>query len=138
MGWNLKFSDFQAVIGIEQMKKLPDRVARKKEMGKLYDGFLQGITGVELIPTDYTQTSPWFFDILCSERTGLMEYLKKNYIGTRPFYPPLHSEPVYGYDMHFPVSENISARGLWLPSSITVTDEQIEYICRKIRQFYEI
>lgn len=137
MGWNLKFSDFQAVIGIEQMKKLPDRVTRKREMGKLYDNLLQGIEGVELVPTDYEQTSPWFFDILCNDRIGLMEYLKKNNIGTRPFYPPLHSEPVYGYDMQFLVAEDISTRGLWLPSSITVTDDQIEYICGKIRQYYE-
>lgn len=48
-GWNFKFSDFQAVIGIEQMKKLPGRVVRKKAMGKLYEELLCGIPGVELI-----------------------------------------------------------------------------------------
>lgn len=137
MGWNLKFSDFQAVVGIEQMKKLPRRVVRKKEMGKLYDELLVGIPGVELVQTDYKDTAPWFFDILCERREELMEYLKGKGIGTRPFYPPLHSEPVYGYDdLHFPVAEEVSPKGLWLPSGMAVTDEQIRYICGEIRKFY--
>lgn len=136
MGWNLKFSDFQAVIGIEQMKKLPERVARKKEMGKLYEKLLSDIPGIELILTNYDDTAPWFFDILCEDRDGLKEYLKENGIGSREFYPPLHSEPVYGYEMSFPVTEEISKKGLWLPSSISVTDEQIGYVCEKVRAYY--
>jgi len=136
-GWNFKFTDFQAVIGIEQMKKLPGRVERKKAMGKLYDELLADIPGVELIQTDYNDTAPWFFDILCDRREELQAYLKDNGIGSRPFYPPLHSEPAYGYtDLSFQVTEEISAKGLWLPSSMLVTDEQIGCICGKIREFY--
>jgi len=137
-GWNFKFSDFQAVIGIEQMKKLPERVARKKEMGKLYDSLLVDVSGVELIKTNYEDTAPWFFDILCERRDELKAYLKENGIGSREFYPPLHAEPAYGYDtLSFPVTEEISPKGLWLPSGIMVTDEQIRYVCEKIREFYE-
>ena len=136
MGWNLKFSDFQAVIGIEQMKKLPGRVARKKKMGRLYSLLLSGIKGVELIDTDYEETPPWFIDILCKDRDGLQAYLHDHNIGSRKFYPPLHSEPVYGYNTSFPIAEEISAKGIWLPSAITVTDEQIEYICGVIRSYY--
>lgn len=136
-GWNFKFTDMQAVIGIEQMKKLPDRVTRKKEMGRLYENGLKNIPGIELVATNLDQTAPWFFDILCERRTELIAYLKEKNIGSREFYPPLHSEPVYGYcDKSFPVTENISARGLWLPSSVLVTDEQIGYICECIRSFY--
>lgn len=83
MGWNLKFSDYQAVIGIEQMKKLPERVARKKEMGLLYERFLWGIKGVETVDIDYDNVPPWFIDILCEDRAELMVFLKKNNIGTR-------------------------------------------------------
>ena len=138
-GWNFKFSDFQGVIGVEQMKKLPGRVTRKKEMGMLYAELLDGIPGVSLIPTNFDDTAPWFFDILCERREELQSYLKENGVGTRPFYPPLHAEPVYGYyNLHFPVTEEISKKGLWLPSSIFITDDQIKYICGKIREFYTI
>lgn len=137
-GWNFKFSDFQAVIGIEQMKKLPARVIRKKEIGKMYDELLLGINGVETIYTNYVDTSPWFFDILCDRREDLQVFLKENGIGTRVFYPPLHSEPAYGYsNLSFPVTEEIAKKGLWLPSSISLTNEQIIYICDKIKEFYK-
>lgn len=136
-GWNFKFTDLQAVMGIEQMKKLPERVRRKKEMGKLYEKLLAGISGVELVPTNYDDTAPWFFDILCERREELQAYLKEKGIGTRIFYPPLHAEPAYGYDeLSFPVAEEVSAKGLWLPSAISVTDTQIQEICGAIRTFY--
>lgn len=137
-GWNFKFTDMQAVIGIEQMKKLPSRVERKKEMGKLYEKELRGIPGIDLIKTDYEDCSPWFYDILCEKREDLLEVLKKNNIGSRIFYPPLHSEPAYGYsNLSFSVTESISKKGLWLPSSVTITDEQIQYICGTIKKFYQ-
>ncbi len=136
-GWNFKFSDFQAVIGIEQMKKLPARVIRKKEMGVLYAKLLSEIPQIQLIPTDFNNTSPWFFDILCENREDLLHFLKDHNIGTREFYPPLHSEPAYGYNhLSFPVSTEISKKGLWLPSGIKVTNEQIHYICDCIKTFY--
>lgn len=135
-GWNFKFTDMQAVVGIEQMKKLAQRVIRKKEMGKLYEEGLKDIPGVEIIPTNLEDTSPWFYDILCERREELQEYLKEKGIGTRVFYPPLHAEPAYGYEGNYPVTEVISRKGLWLPSTVTITDEQITYICECIEEFY--
>ena len=116
---------------------MPDRVVRKKEMGRLYDELLKDVPEVELIPTDYEDTAPWFFDILCERRAELQSFLKEKGIGSRPFYPALHAEPAYGYNnLSFPVTTEISAKGLWLPSGITVTDEQIRYICDMIQEFY--
>lgn len=135
-GWNFKFTDMQAVIGIEQMKKLPQRVKRKKEMGKLYRKLLENIDKIELIDTNLEETAPWFFDILVEDRDKLMEYLKENQIGTRKFYPSLSSEPAYGYKESFPITEEIAEKGLWLPSSINLKDEEIIYICDKIAEFY--
>ena len=137
-GWNFKFSDFQAVIGIEQMKKLPKRVERKKEMGKLYEKYLNEIPEIEILATNYQDTTPWFFDILCENRDALIGYLRDKGIGTRPFYPPLHLEPAYNYStLHFPITEEVSSKGLWLPSSIIITNDQIKYVCQQIRDFYE-
>lgn len=135
-GWNMKFTDLQAVIGIEQMKKLPQRVVRKREMGCLYNKLLTGIPGIELLSTDLSETTPWFFDILCDRRSELIQYLKEKNIGSREFYPPLHAEPAYGYMGKFPVTEEIAAKGLWLPSSISLTDGQIRYVCNCIKEFY--
>ena len=60
-------------------------------------------------------------------------------MGTRVFYPPLHAEPAYGYnELSFPVTEEISRKGLWLPSSVFLTDEQIKYVCDLIKEFYGV
>ena len=135
-GWNFKFTDLQSTLGIEQMKKLGKRVLRKRELGKIYQDSLSGINGVDLIKTDLNETTPWFYDILCDNREKLIDYLKENGVGSRKFYPALHSEPAYGYDGDFPVTQEISERGLWLPSWVDLTDEQVVYICKLIRQFY--
>lgn len=137
LGFNCKYTDLQAVVGIEQMKKLPYRVARKKQMGRLYREFLSGLKGVELIETDFDEVPPWFFEIICENRDELVKYLDSRGIGTRLSYPPLHSEPVYNYtNLSFPVTESVANKVLWLPSTITLTDEQIKYICDCIKEFY--
>ena len=141
MGYNFKFTDLQAVIGIEQMKKLDWRVKRKKEMYKLYKELLEDIEGIEFIDTNLEDTSPWFIDILVGkekeERDKLISFLDKKEIGTRPFYPAIHTQPPYSWVKgDFTNAEYISKRGLWLPSASFLSDEDIEKICVGIRGYF--
>lgn len=136
-GWNYKFTDIQAVIGIEQMKKLPWRVQRKKEIARLYEKWLKEIKQIEFIPTNYENTTPWFIDILVENRSELIRFLKEKGVGSREFYPPLHSEPAYGYTGSYPVTEEISGKGLWLPSASKLTDAQVAFICHQIAGYYK-
>lgn len=141
LGYNFKFTDLQAVIGIEQMKKLDFRVKRKKEIYALYKKTLSDIKQVQFFPTDLENTAPWFIDLIVENRIGLIKYLLKNQIGSRPFYPPIHTQAPYNewakyQGKHFPVSEEISALGLWLPSSFSLTNEIILYICKVLKSFY--
>ena len=136
MGWNMKFTDLQAVIGIQQMKKLPWRVERKKEIYKLYKKNLSHIKNIVFVPTS-SETSPWFIDVLIDKREALMAYLRENNIGSRAFYPPLSSEPVYNLSDSFPVAEKIACKGLWLPSSSKLLDDEIKKICGKVEAFYK-
>lgn len=136
IGANFKYTDLQAVVGIEQMKKMPARIMHKKDICKKYDSLLAKIDGIEIFNNNYEDTAPCFYEVLCDKRDELIDFLKSKNIGARKFYPPLHSEPAYGYtDKHFPVTEEISAKGLWLPSSVLLTDEQIEYICGCVEEF---
>jgi perosamine synthetase len=138
-GWNYKFTDLQAIVGIEQMKKLRWRVERKKEIGRLYECHLRDIPNVELITTDFNETAPWFYDILVEDRRGLMEHLRSKGVGTREFYPALHAEPAYGYhQLCFPVTEEIARKGLWLPSSSKLTDDQVLYVCAQVAEYYAL
>ncbi len=136
IGYNFKFTELQACIGIEQMKKLPERVKRKKEIWQTYSKFLKNEKKVKLFEHDLNNTAPWFIDSLVEDREGLITFLKENNIGTRVMYPPLNSQKAYSVEGKFPVSEKIGKSGLWLPSFVQITDSEIQYICEKIKNFY--
>lgn len=134
MGFNFKFTDLQAVFGIEQMKKLPWRVKRKKEMFKLYQDLLRGTKGVSFIDTNL-EVAPWMMDVLLKDREKVIDFLGQHEVGVRPFYPAIHTQPPYSHVKgDFKNSLEISQHGLWLPSSSKLSDYEIEYVCEKIRR----
>lgn len=137
IGYNFKFTELQACVGIEQMKKLNFRIKRKKEIHALYEKGLQGIKGIELFKQDLTCTVPWFYDSLCERRDELQEFLKQNNIGSRIMYPPINKQVAYQVSGEHKVSNLIGQKGLWLPSATQLTNEQIAYICEKIAEFYK-
>jgi len=139
LGYNFKFTDLQSVIGIEQIKKINWRVQRKKEIFKLYQDLLKEVEEIKFIETNLEDTAPWFVDILVQEekRDKLAEFLTEKGIGTRPFYPAIHTQTPYSFVKgNFKNSQDLSKNGLWLPSSISLRNEEIEYICNMIKEFY--
>ncbi len=146
IGWNHKFTDIQATVGIEQMKKLPWRVGRMKEIWMLYANLLgnlkdkNGEKAVKMIDVNSCdeQWIPWFVDIYIENPTGLHMFLKGKGIGTRTVYPPLNSQPCYPHlnNTSYPVSEAFSKTGLWLPSSSALSNEQIARVCQAVGEYY--
>ncbi len=136
IGWNFKFTDLQAVVGIEQMKKLQWRVDRKKEILKRYQENLKDVKKLKFFDQDLENTTPWFIDVLVEDRENLIAFLKENNIGTRLMYPPVNKQKAYQVPGEYPVSNMVGERGLWLPSASQLTNSQINYICEKIERFY--
>jgi perosamine synthetase len=136
VGYNFKFTELQACIGIEQMKKLPARVERKKEIWRRYDKNLKGIPEIKLFDHDLERTSPWFIDSLAENRDGLIAHMKAAGIGTRIMYPPINKQVAYGVAGEYPISNLIGQIGLWLPSAVQLTDNEIDRICATIQDFY--
>lgn len=136
LGYNFKFTDLQAVIGLAQMAKLPWRVERKKEMFARYQQELADVPEVTFLKTNLAETSPWFMDVLVPDPLALRAHLKARGIGTRPFYPPIHTQGPYHLQGHFPETEYISRHGLWLPSASFLDDETINRICGEIQDFF--
>ena len=136
IGFNFKFTELQAVIGIEQMKKLPERVARKKEIYLRYHEGISGLEHIQLFQNDMVVTAPWFIDVLADQREDLMSFLRGKNIGTRVMYPPINQQIAYNLSGSHPISEVVGAKGLWLPSMVQLSNDQIDYICAEIRSFY--
>jgi len=138
IGYNFKFTELQACIGIEQIKKLPARVERKKEILKLYQELLKNVDKIHFFNQDLGNTTPWFIDCLAGSREGLINYLREKSIGSRVMYPPINKQLAYNVEGEYPVSNNIGKKGLWLPSSVQLMDSDIERICSEIINFYKI
>ena len=141
IGYNFKFTEFQAAVGISQMKKLSNRIKIKKKMFKMYQEELENISDIEFVGTDLKKITPWMTDIILKNKNArlkLITFLKKNNIETRIFYPSIHKlKPYFTNNKKFPVSSEISDKGLWLPSSTTLTDKQINFICKEIKNFFQ-
>jgi len=136
IGYNFKFTDLQAVVGLEQFKKLSWRIERKKEINKLYKELLKDVKEVEFFEQDLTNTTPWFVDVLVEDRENLMDYLKQNEVGVRVMYPPMNKQKAYNVPGDHPVSNLVDEKGLWIPSSSQLKDIHIEYISTQIKKYF--
>ena len=83
-------------------------------------------------------TTPWFIDVIVEKREELQKFLKESGIGTRVMYPPINKQKAYDMEGEHTVSLMIGEKGLWLPSAVQLGDDEINYICEKIRKFYEV
>jgi perosamine synthetase len=136
IGFNFKFTDLQATIGLVQMEKIAFRQKRKKEIWMLYQEKLADVQGIELFSHQTEFTCPWFIDSMAQNRDLLKESLANAGIGTRIMYPPINRQEAYAQTGDFPVSETIGKHGLWLPSFVQITNEEIEEVCDAIKDFY--
>lgn len=97
---------------------------------------LSNLTQVVFFDQDLNNTTPWFIDVKVEKREELMDFLKYYKIGSRIMYPPLNKQEAYNQVGEHIVSNEIGLKGLWLPSSSKLTNEQIDYVCNRIKQFY--
>jgi perosamine synthetase len=122
-GFNFCYTDLQAVVGLSQLKSVKKRIQKKRNIFKWY-------FDVEPEP-GYV---PWFMEYYAENKEKCIAYLKKHGIMSRSFYPPIHSQKIY-QNAYCPVTEVKSERGLWLPSSLTLTKDQVIYIKEVLKKY---
>ena len=138
VGFNFKFTNLQAAVGLAQMNHVQDRLDRVRRHYEIYRSELEAIEEVRVLPFDLnTGECPLWVDCLAQQRDALIAALEKQYIDCRPFWHPLHRQAPYRREAgDFPVSAELSQRAMWLPSAYTLEDEQIQCVCDAIRGFY--
>ena len=133
MGINSKFTDLQAVIGLAQLRDLSWRVNRKKEIHRLYSVHLKHASTGYFFDYDISSTVPWFYEYICDDKQQVKAKLDENGIGTRDMYPRLNKQVAfvdhYQCQHVYPVSKFVEDHGIWLPSSLTLSDDDIYKIC---------
>ncbi len=148
LGWNYRMTNMQAALGIAQLEKLEITIQKKKKIGELYNKYLMDIKNIKLPikETEFAKNIYWVFGILIDSEIenakSFMAKLKKLKIGSRPFFYPMHKQPVFKKmgifeENHFPVSEILYKQGLYLPSGITLSEEDIKTISERIKTFFK-
>ena len=134
LGFNFKYTNLQAAIGLAQMERMEERLAHFGERDAWYRELLGNCPGIELpAPPNWSGEALQWTDVLCSDRPRVQHALKEAGIDTRAFWFPLHRQkPYQASDEAFPVAIDISARGLWLPSSFALTRSQAEHVATVI------
>jgi len=136
IGYNFRLTDLQSAVGLAQLSKLDTIIERKKRNERLYKELLKDVDGVRFPYTDPRGFNvPFRINILIDCPEELSNFLNENEIGSRRFFYPLHQQPCYNVKGEFPNSIKAYETGLSLPSSVTLTEEQISYVCEKISAF---
>lgn len=146
LGWNLRMTNMQAALGLAQLERLDNFVIRKRSMGLRYTELLKGIPGLQLplVNTDYAENIYWVYGLLLDEFKGrnaekVMRCLATKGIGTRPFFCPMHQQPVlrrmgFFEDEHYPVAERLYKQGFYIPSGVALNDKQIELCAMALQE----
>ncbi|HEY8033340.1 MAG TPA: DegT/DnrJ/EryC1/StrS family aminotransferase, partial [Methylocella sp.] len=146
LGWNLRMSNLQAAVGAAQLERLDEFVARKKKMGALYNELLASVPEVELplVTTDYAENIYWVYglvlkDDIAFDAAEAMRRLGALKVQTRPFFWPMHEQPVFQKmelfaDERYPVAERLARRGFYLPSGLALTENQIRAVAARVRE----
>jgi perosamine synthetase len=149
LGWNLRMTNLQAALGVAQLERLTEFVQLKKQMGSVYQSGLAGITGLQLplAKTDYAENIYWVFGIVLDDSVPFgaveaMAFLAEMGIGTRPFFWPMHEQPVFQKmglfrGESYPVSERLARRGFYVPSGLGLTHDQQSKVIQAVRKLMD-
>jgi len=144
LGHNFRLTNLQAAIGLGQLERMGEIIAKKRWMGTAYTERLQDIPSLQLpVEETWARQVYWMYGIVLDECTGvdavrLAQLLKEKGVETRPFFLGMHEQPVFR-DMglfqneKYPISERIARQGLYLPSGLTLTEQQIDEVCQAIK-----
>jgi perosamine synthetase len=137
VGYNFKFTNLQAAIGMAQLKDLPRRADRMRSIYKGYRDGLRAVEGISVIPFRIDEGElPQWTDILVDQRDVLYDHLVTHGIRGRRFWHPLHTQAPYRMPSEqFPNSSKQISRAMWLPSAFTLSDEDVANVCTEIQSF---
>jgi perosamine synthetase len=144
LGWNFRMSNVQAAIGVAQLERIDQIVAKKRQIGRWYQQRLRGHPRLQLPleRTEYAENIYWVFGVVLDEALSLdaakaMALLKTKGVDTRHFFWPIHEQPVFrsrGWFMNerCPNAERIARRGFYLPSGVGLTAHEADTSARAL------
>ncbi|HYG75743.1 MAG TPA: DegT/DnrJ/EryC1/StrS family aminotransferase [Planctomycetota bacterium] len=137
VGYNFKFTNLQAAVGLGQLSRLTQRVERQRRTYKLYAENLAGVKGLRLpgFEVGIGETPQWV-DAVVERRDELDKFLIERNVHCRRFWFPIHTQKPYKLsDAQFPVSSRVGPKCIWLPTPFNITDAEVLQVCGYIKEF---
>lgn len=142
LGYNSRLDTIQAAILSVKLKYIDEAIAKRETINSWYRERLKDVEQIKFTKIKGEQKPVYYvFNILCEKRDELNQYLRENGIGTSIYYPiPLHLQKCFSYlgykEGDFPVAERVSKNILALPIYPELTEDEVDYVCEKIKEFY--
>ncbi|MBI3161095.1 MAG: DegT/DnrJ/EryC1/StrS family aminotransferase [Chloroflexi bacterium] len=144
LGYNYRIDEMSAAMGASQMSRLDSILSKREQVAAWYESRLAEIPGVEVpFIESFTTRMSWFVYVIRFDkkinRDDMAKRLDARGIPVRPYFLPIHLQPymVEKFGWHegdFPVTEDLGKRGLAIPFSGVMTEEQVDYVCSIIRE----
>lgn len=137
LGWNYRFTAIQAALGLSQLRRLPQTILKRREIALRYREALESIPGVVFAPDSlpYSKNDYWVVGItvdpkLFGKAIEVQESLHSAGVGTRPFFYPMHLQPLKGMRPlgtfgEYPVSEFLGDQGFYLPNGLGMSEKDL-------------
>jgi perosamine synthetase len=146
LGWNYRMSNLQAAVGLAQLERLDEFVARKRAMGRRYGELLADIPSIQrpLPRTEYAENIYWVYGLVLQDNVPIdaeeiIRRLAARGVESRPFFWPMHQQPVFQKmglfkEERYPVAERLARRGFYLPSGVALSNAQIESSAQALKE----
>jgi perosamine synthetase len=145
LGFNFRLTNLQAALGLAQIERMDEIVARKRRIGQAYTERLSEMPGIELqVQQPWARSVYWMYGLVLQSQTGLdaaefARRLARRGVETRPFFVGMHEQPVLRerglfQGERYPVAERLARQGLYLPSGLALDEPQIDQVCRAVRE----
>lgn len=143
VGYNYRLTNVQAAIGCAQLEQIEHFIAAKRHIAEAYQAALTSAPGILPMPeAEWAESVYWLYTILlephlAEDSRGLLHFLGRRNIQTRPLWQPLHLSPAHraSYRERLPVAEDIQRRALSLPCSVNITTEELHFVAANILEW---
>lgn len=144
LGHNYRMTNMQAALGLAQLERIDEIVAKKRWMGNAYNEGLADVVGLQLpVECEWARQVYWMYAVVLSDEHGIdavrfAELMLERGVQTRPFFLGMHEQPVFRrsglfHGERYPTTERIARMGVYLPSGMTLTEAQVSAVCEAVQ-----
>lgn len=140
VGVQYTMANLIASLALAQVERIEELVAIKRQTFKWYEERLQEVKGIKLIKekegtrANYCYPSILLEDIITTDRDEILRIFKENNIHARPAFPRMSQFPTLKQRYSNPVAANVEKRGISLPSAANITEEDVDFVCNKLKE----